>query len=295
MKVSKRTLRLFMGLLLIFPSLAFLAIFYYYPIFYSVWMSILKWNLLSPIQTFVGLSHYRGLWTDEFFLRTLKNSINFTIGSVSLSMLLGLVLAVSLNTPTRLGGFLRALNFTPYIVAWVSISLLWTWILDPDYGLANTTLSFLHLPSISWLGDPRFALISLILVTVWKTAGYDMVIWLAGLRSIPVEYYEAARIDGATSRSQFLFITLPLLSPTFLFLLVTSAITSFTVFAVVKVMTGGGPVGSTLVFVFYIYQLAFEWFDIGKASAVMMVFFVMIIGLTLLQFYALRARIHYER
>ena len=295
MKASRDRKNLLVGISLIAPSMACLIAFYFYPIIYTIYLSFLEWNLLSPRKTFIGLSNYTYIWQDERFLQVFKNSVIFTVGVTFFSIFFGLILALALVRQTKINNFFRALYFAPYIVSWVSVSLLWRWIFDFDWGLLNSIVKLFHLTPLNYLGDPQIALYSLIFVMVWKIIGYDMVIFLAGLRNIPMDYYEAADIDGSSKWNSFRFITIPLLSPTMLFLLVTSMIISVTSFTIIKAMTGGGPVGSTSIFVYYIYEVAFEYFKIGQASAAVLIFFIMIIGLILIQFLGLRKYVHYER
>jgi sn-glycerol 3-phosphate transport system permease protein len=175
----------------------------------------------------------------------------------------------------------------------VAVSLLWIWLLDPQYGLVAWLLGLVRLPAVNWLGDHRIALWTLVLVTVWKTVGYPMVIYLAGLQAIPGDLYEAAALDGAGGWHRFRHITWPLLTPTTLFLLVTLTIASFQGFDIVKIMTQGGPVTSTMIYVYWIYEQAFQYFKLGKASAGVVVFFVLIVLLTLAQWLLFRRRVHY--
>jgi sn-glycerol 3-phosphate transport system permease protein len=165
--------------------------------------------------------------------------------------------------------------------------------LDPQYGLVTYLLRLVGLPSVNWLGDPRVALWTLVLVTVWKTIGYPMVIYLAGLQAIPTDFHEAAALDGASGWNRFRFITWPLLTPTTLFLLVTLTIASFQGFDIVKIMTQGGPVTSTVIYVYYIYEQAFQYFKLGKASAAVVIFFTLILLLTLVQWALFRRRVQY--
>jgi sn-glycerol 3-phosphate transport system permease protein len=165
--------------------------------------------------------------------------------------------------------------------------------LDPQYGLVTYLLRLVGLRAVNWLGDPKIALWTLVLVTVWKTIGYPMVIYLAGLQSIPGDFYEAAALDGAGPWQRFRFITWPLLTPTTLFLVVTLTIASFQGFDIVKIMTQGGPVTATMIYVYYIYEQAFQYFKLGKASAAVVLFFVVIVALTFAQWLAFRRRVHY--
>ena len=203
------------------------------------------------------------------------------------------MLALALNDRSRVSALLQAGIFSSYVVSWVAVSLLWIWMLDPQYGLVTYLLRLVGLRPVNWLGDPKVALWTLVLVTVWKTIGYPMVIYLAGLQSIPGDFYEAAALDGAGPWQRFRFITWPLLTPTTLFLVVTLTIASFQGFDIVKIMTQGGPVTATMIYVYYIYEQAFQYFKLGKASAAVVIFFALILALTVLQWRVFRRRIHY--
>jgi sn-glycerol 3-phosphate transport system permease protein len=233
---------------------------------------------------FVGFRHYQELAGSEVFADVLLNTLVYSCATVAATMVGGLVLALLLN---RRGGFARAIQgcvFTSYIVSWVGVSLLWLWLLDSDFGLVNHLVTQVGLAKVDWLGSPDVALWALIGVSVWKIVGYDMVIFLAGLQSIPEDLYEAASLDGAGAWGRFRYVTVPLLVPTSLFLLVTSVVMTFQGFDVVRVMTQGGPVNSTTIYVFYVYEQAFQYFRVGYASAAVMVFFVLILAITLVQF-----------
>ena len=240
----------------------------------------------------VGAENYRALASAEF-LEVVTNTVKYSVGVVALSQVLGLILAVLLNDRTRLGALLRASIFSSYVVSWVAVSLLWIWLLDPQYGLVAYLFRLVGLRAVNWLGDHRLALWSLVLVTVWKSVGYPMVIYLAGLQAISGDLYEAAALDGADGWQRFRHITWPLLTPTTLFLLITLTITSFQGFDIVKIMTQGGPVTATTIYVYYIYEQAFQYFKLGKASAAVVLFFVVIVALTVAQWLAFRRRVHY--
>lgn len=240
----------------------------------------------------VGLENYRALASPDFW-EVVTNTVKYSSGVVVLSQALGLTLAVLLNDRTRLGALLQGAIFSSYVVSWVAVSLLWIWLLDPQYGLVAYVLRLVGLRAVNWLGDPRWALWTLVLVTVWKTVGYPMVIYLAGLQAIPGDLYEAAALDGAGGWQRFRHITWPLLTPTTLFLLVTLTITSFQGFDIVKIMTQGGPVSATVIYVYYIYEQAFQYFKLGKASAAVVLFFIVIVTLTFAQWLAFRRRVHY--
>ena len=267
------------------------ALVYLYPVAYSAWVSLYEWDLVMPAR-WVGAGNYRALVSTEF-LEVVTNTVKYSVGVVVLSQALGLALAVLLNDRTRVGALLQASIFSSYVVSWVAVSLLWIWLLDPQYGLVAYLFRLVGLRGVNWLGDHRWALWTLVLVTVWKTVGYPMVIYLAGLQAIPGDLYEAAALDGADGWQRFRHITWPLLTPTTLFLLVTLTITSFQGFDIVKIMTQGGPVTSTVIYVYYIYEQAFQYFKLGKASAAVVLFFVVIVALTFAQWLAFRRRVHY--
>ena len=281
-----------LGYALVGPSLALFGLVYLYPVAYSAYVSVFEWDLMTP-KRYVGLANYRDLWSPEFG-EVLVNTACYSGGVVVLALGLGLALALLLNDRSRLSAGLQACIFSSYIVSWVAVSLLWIWMLDPQYGLVTYGLRLVGLRPVNWLGSPSVALWTLVLVTVWKTIGYPLVIYLAGLQAIPGDFYEAAALDGATGWKRFRFITWPLLSPTTLFLVVTLTIASFQGFDIVKIMTGGGPITSTMIYVFYIYEQAFQYFRLGKASAAVVIFFGLILLLTLLQWLVFRKRVQYS-
>jgi sn-glycerol 3-phosphate transport system permease protein len=280
-----------LGYALLAPSLLLFGLVYLYPVAYSAYISLFQWDLITP-RRYVGLANYGELVSPEF-REVITNTAQYSAGVVVLAMGLGLALALLLNHRGRLSALLQASIFTSYIVSWVAVSLLWIWMLDPQYGLVTYLLRLVGLPAVNWLGDPHVALWTLVLVTVWKSIGYPMVIYLAGLQAIPADFREAAALDGATGWNHFRFITWPLLTPTTLFLLVTLTIASFQGFDIVKIMTQGGPVTSTVIYVYYIYEQAFQYFKLGKASAAVVIFFALILLLTLVQWVLLRRRVQY--
>jgi sn-glycerol 3-phosphate transport system permease protein len=280
-----------MGWGLVGPSLLLFALVYLYPVLYSFWVSAYEWDLATPAR-YVGARNYRELWSAEF-REVVTNTITYSVGVVVLSQALGLALAILLNNRTRLGALFQASIFSSYVVSWVAVSLLWVWLLDPQYGLVAWLLGLVGLPAVNWLGDHRIALGTLVLVTVWKTVGYPLVIYLAGLQAIPGDLYEAAALDGAGGWQRFRHVTWPLLTPTTLFLLITLTVASFQGFDIVRIMTQGGPVTATMIYVYYIYEQAFQYFKLGKASAAVVVFFALIVVLTLAQWLLFRRRLQY--
>ena len=280
-----------LGYLLVGPSLLLFALVYLYPVAYSAYVSLFAWDLMTPPR-WVGLGNYRELASAEFW-EVIGNTVRYSAGVVGLCLVGGLVLALGLNDRSRASALLQAAIFSSYVVSWVAVSLLWIWMLDPQYGLVTYGLRRVGLAPVNWLGDPKVALWTLVLVTVWKTVGYPMVIYLAGLQSIPGDFYEAAALDGAGPWQRFRFVTWPLLTPTTLFLVVTLTIASFQGFDIVKIMTQGGPVTATMIYVYYIYEQAFQYFKLGKASAAVVIFFALILALTVLQWRVFRRRVHY--
>lgn len=282
-----------LGYALVIPTLCVFGIFFIYPLVYSFILSLYEWDMLSP-PFYVGLGNYLEMFASRFFSQTLVNSVNYTVGVLALALNLGLVLALMLNRPSKHGAFFQACIFSSYIVSWVAVALLWVWMLDSQYGLVNFALGLIRLPPVDWLGDPRIALFSLVLVSTWKIVGYPMVIFLAGLRTIPMDLYQAAEIDGASNWHKFRFITWPLLSPITVFLMITLMTMSFQAFDIVRLMTQGGPYYATEIFVYYIYETAFLYsFKIGSASAAVVVFFLIIFILATLQWKVLRKRVYY--
>jgi sn-glycerol 3-phosphate transport system permease protein len=271
------------------PTALLLALFFFYPLLFAAVRSLYAWDLLTPPR-FIGLDNYAVLFASgevqHAFLTTLVFSVIVVIGSMSI----GLGLALALNRPGTFPAMVRASIFSAYVVSWVSVALLWLWILDADAGALTGGLRALGLPTANWLGDPDVALYTVAGVTVWKIAGYAMVLFLAGLQDIPASLYEAAALDGAGPTNRFVAVTWPLLRPTTAFVGTTSLILSFQVFDVVRVMTQGGPVRSTTVFVYAIYEQVFMNLRVGRASAEVVLFFVLLLGLTLLQLRAWRQK-----
>jgi multiple sugar transport system permease protein len=272
--------------LAILPALLFFAVFVGYPVGYSFYLSFHEWNMMAETPTWVGLENYAALLRDDDFRRSLVQTALFTLGITACIVVLSLGMALLLDQKLRWIKFYRTIFYLPAVTSLVAIGIVWVWIFDPQYGLINQILRGIGIEGPLWLADTRVALIALIITAAWRNIGYFATIFLAGLQGIDDMYYEAARIDGAGAWASFRRVTLPLLKPTILFVVVMSVILSFQVFALVYVMTGGGPANSTSVLVFYLYQQAFTYFRMGYASAVGFVLFVIVFALTLLQFKA---------
>lgn len=276
------------------PAILTFLIFFLFPIGYLFYLSFTSWNLISPDKEFVGLDNYRELFSSKEFHEVLINTLIYTFATVALSLVISLAFALLLNRKGMLPAFIQGAIFSPHVISLVSISLLWLWMMDPQYGLLNAALELIGLPKLQWLASTDTALLSLIVVGVWKVVGYNTLIFIAGLQSIPQEVYEAAALDDAGPWSVLTRITIPLLSPTIFFLLVISTISSFQVFDTVSIMTQGGPANSTNMLVFYIYQYGFDFFKIGYASAAAIILLVFVGLLTIFHFRLLARRVHYR-
>ena len=268
----------FAGLIFILPALFGTVIFIVLPVIASFGLSFTSWDLLNPIK-FVGLENYKLIFTEPLFFQILLNTIVFALATSVFGVIIPLVLAAILNSKLRGSEFFKTAYFLPFITPMIVIGIVWQWIFDPNIGILNRVLH-MH---IQWLYDTHFALPALIMVTVWKLIGYNIVIFLSGFASIPDNLYEAAKIDGANPVQTFFNITIPMLSPTIFFVIIITAISSFQVFDLIYLMTQGGPLDSTNVLVYSIYKNAFEYFNVGKASAMAYVLFVIILVLTLVQ------------
>lgn len=278
----------FAGWVFILPALVGTLIFIIIPVICSFGLSFAKWDLLNPIQ-FVGLTNYREIFSEALFYKILLNTVVFALATSVLGVIIPLVLACILNSKIRGAEFYKTAYFLPFITPMIVIGVVWEWIFDPNIGLLNHVLH-LH---INWLYDTHFAMPALIIVSVWKLIGYNMVIFLSSLSGISQSMFEAAKIDGANELQTFKNVTVPLLSPTIFFVVIITAISSFQVFDLIYLMTQGGPLNSTNVLVYAIYQNAFEYFNIGKASAIAYVLFVIILVLTLVQ-WNLRKKLVYN-
>lgn len=266
------------GVIFILPAVLGTLIFIIIPVICSFGLSFTKWDLLNPIS-FVGLENYKNLLNDSVFKQILLNTVVFAVATSVFGVIIPLVLAAILNSKIRGSEFFKTAYFLPFITPMVVIGIVWGWIFDPNIGLLN---QFFHI-HINWLYDTRFAMPALIIVSVWKLIGYNMIIFLSSLSTISNSLFEAAKIDGANSFQIFKNVTIPVLSPTIFFVVIITAISSFQVFDLIYLMTQGGPFNSTNVLVYSIYQNAFEYFNVGKASAIAYILFAIILVLTLIQ------------
>ncbi len=273
------------GWLLFFllPGLGGLLIFIVLPILASLLLTLFDWDLLTPPE-FVGAANYLRLWHDPEFWAALRHTLTFIAGYLPLVLVAGLGAALALDAPLRGIGFIRTSFFLPVVSSWVAVALLWSWLFNPRYGLVNYLLSLVGITGPGWLYDPQWAMFAITLTSVWKDLGFVMVIFLAGLQSIPHDYHEAASLDGAGTWGRFRYITLPLLGPTTFFVTIILLINSFQVFDQVWVMTEGGPAGATTVLVERVVRHAFAYGEMGYAATISWAIFAMIFVVTVIQF-----------
>ncbi len=272
-----------MPYLFITPTLLIFLVFVLFPILYSAVISFFKWNGISE-PLFTGLRNYTRLLEDRIFWISLQNTVSFTIGVVPLSMAFGLLAALGLNRKQLPGrAFLRAIYFLPFVISAVATATTAGWIFGDTFGVLNKLLVELGMKKVQWLTNRHTAMMTVVIVTIWVRMGFCMLIYLAGLQSIPPDLIEAAKVDGASRWQQFRHITVPLLRPTTFLLLVLNIIYSFEVFDLVFVLTNGGPGYATTVLTVFIYNSAFQTQSVGYASAIGIVFMTIIMAITLVQ------------
>jgi multiple sugar transport system permease protein len=270
------------------PAILLLAVFFVLPVGAGLLLSLTDFDIYaigSPgVARFVGLDNYLRLMRDETFWTALWNTLKFVLIGGPLSIAVSLGAALLLNAKlVKMRGFFRTVYFAPVVTTLVSVAIVWRYLYHPKYGLLNFLLGFVGVEPIDWLGDPRWAMPAIILLAVWKNFGYNMLIFVAGLQTIPENQYEAAAIDGAGAGQRFLHVTVPGLAPTFLFVSVTTMIGFFQLFAEPYVMTQGGPLGATRSLVLFMYEEGFRWWRMGMAAAVAGVLLVITLAGALIQ------------
>jgi multiple sugar transport system permease protein len=282
---------------LLLVPLAFFLFIRLLPTLSALQVAFYQWDMLSDDRPFVGLSNFQRLVVDQSFQAALANTLKYVVLGVPTGLVLALTIALALSRVQHLAGLFRTVYFIPFITSLVAVSWVWRWLYQPQRGSINELLGLVGLPAQPFLQSTSQALPSIVAVNVWHDLGFQIIIFLAGLHAIPDIYYEAARLDGAGRWSMFRHITLPLLNPTIVFLAVTSAISSLQVFSQVQNMSAqgtGGPLNSTLSLVLYVYQKAFGGaYQMGYASAMTVVLFVLILTVTLVQFRLLSRRYEY--
>ena len=269
--------------LFIAPTLAIFTLWVLAPILYAAYMSFFEWNGISTPE-FAGLENYKRLFGDAVFWLSLRNTLTYCAGVVPLSMAFGLLAALGLNRKNLRGrAFLRTIYFLPFVISAVATGTTAGWIFGDSFGIVNKLLVSVGLEKVKWLSSREMAMLTVIITTVWIRLGFNMLIYLAGLQSIPQELIESSRLDGASPRQQFRHITLPLLRPTTFLLLILNIIFSFEAFDLVFIMTNGGPGYATTVLTVFIYNTAFQTQRFGYASAIGLVFMAIIMSITLVQ------------
>ena len=280
------------GFIFMIPYICGLMLFIAGPIIGSFLLSFSEWDLVTAPR-FVGMANYQNLLNDELFRKSLSNTVYYVAGVVPFEIVLSLGLAIVLNHARRGVILFRTIYFLPVISSTVAVALVWMWIYSPDFGVLNHLLSLLRIPGPNWLVSSKWAMPAVIIMSIWKAIGFNMIIFLAGLQGVPTQLYEAARIDGANSWQTFSKITLPLISPTTFFITVVSIINAFQVFESTYILTKGGPANSTLTIVYYLFNNAFEYFKMGYACSVAYILFLIILVLTLIQLYLQKHWVYY--
>lgn len=273
------------GFLFVSPMLIGVSVLVLIPILITFMLSFADWNFILGLKGFqwTGLSNFANLMHDEVFKRSIVNNLIFLL-VVPVYMSISLVLAVLIDRYVYMKSYFKVAYFMPYISNIVAVAVVWQVLFQPSYGPVNSFLRSVGIENPpGWLADPDFALISLMMISVWISIGFNMVVYIAGLQSIPKDLYEAADIDGASGWTKFIRITIPMLSPTSFFLLITGIIYSFKVFDLIAVLTEGGPINATTMMVWDLYSTAFRDLDIGYASSMGVVLFLFVFGITLIQ------------
>ena len=281
--------------LMVAPAMAFLLVFTFYPLANLVYLSFFRYNLISD-KVFIGLTNYRNLlFVKKDFLQALENTVVYSFAVVFFTILLAILFALWLEKDSWFNRFVQKSMFTPYLIAMVSTAYIWSWIFDVDAGLLNAALNFFQLTPLRWLNDSSLAIWCIVIVSVWKSLGYYLLIVLASLKSIPREIMEAAELDNTPWLRKFIRIILPMISPQIFFLLITITISSFKVFDSVQVMTTGGPGNATDVLVTYVHRYAFQMnMRVGYASAAGSILLGILMILTVFYFRFLGRKVHYQ-
>ncbi len=312
--MDKKTERFYL-LILLGPALFILLAFKVLPILLAFRFSFYEWGIAGE-KGFVGLYNYYLLLQDPLFWRSMLNTFYYVLFTVPLAIIISMFFAILLNKGVKALGTFRTIYYLPVVTSIVAVSVVWKWLYDPSRGLFNYLLQLVGLQPLRWLEEPRgvfelllgmklplllkgpsLALFSLSILGIWRSIGYNVIIFLAGLKNIPTVYYDAAKVDGASSWQTFKNVTLPLLSPTTFYVMIMTTISSFKMFAPVWTMTGpppGGPLHSTMVIIYYLFQRGFEEYQVGYGSAIAFVFFVIILLITIFQKRYSEKKVYYE-
>ena len=283
---SKRTGRLtrakLLPYLLVSPYLVFVSVFVVFPVLFCLFLTFHKWNIIAPMQ-FAGTDNYSRLFQDRLFWKAIGNTLKFLLLHIPLQLILSLSLAWLLNQKIRAVPFFRASFFMPVIVSGVVVTILWQQLLGYDTGLINKLLMTIGFNKVGWLVDPDVAIYSIAVMATWKNVGLYVILFLIGLQTVPPQYYEAAELDGASRWQQFYHITLPMINPTIFMVVILSTIGGFSLFIEPYIMTGGGPLNTTLSAVLYIYKQAFQYYNMGYSATLGFFYAIMIMTVVVLQ------------
>ena len=298
--IGKRKSRLKRGdartaLLFSAPAMIPMIVFWIYPIFRSLLISLTDWDYISPTYNYVWLENYASIFDSSGFTKSINVTLLFALYTVIPSMAIGLLLALLFQRNFRGRSVYRALLFSPWVTPTVAVSIVWIWLFNTDNGLLNRVLTTLGLPESKWLSSRETALMSVSIVTVWKSLGYTMIFYASALEKVPQQLYEAASMDGANGRNKFIHVTFPGISPTTFFLMVMMTINSLQAYDQIQILTQGGPAGSTRTLLYLYYQYAFEKYKMGEATAIAAVLMLLTIGLSILQFIGSRKWVNYEQ
>ncbi len=266
------------------PAMIPMTLFWIYPILRSGWLSFTDWDYMTPEYNYVGVENYTAVLTNSSFWSAFKTTFLFAIGTIIPIIILGLSVALLLGNEIKGKAIYRFLVFSPWVTPTVAISIVWSWIFEPKGGLANEILVNLGLPKLQWLSSSETALMSVIIVTVWKAVGYSAIFYLTAIDKIPRDRYEAASLDGAGFWKKLIYITLPGVSPTTFFLCIITMVDALKAYDQIQILTQGGPAGSTRTLTYLFYQLGFEQFKMGQASAVAIIIVVITVALSYTQF-----------
>ncbi|GJM74407.1 ABC transporter permease [Paenibacillus macerans] len=285
---------LLLPLLFLVPAMLLYAIFFVYPFLFTFLLSFQQWDMISPDRSFVGLANYTGLLHDEVFWMSMRNTLLYLLMTMPVSIGLGLGLALLMESLLRGRVVYRFLFYLPVVSPIAVVAIVWSLMYDDQRGIVNALLMLFGIDGPNWLSDASSSLWAVAIVGIWKGFGYEMLLYVSGLKAIDKGLYEAASIDGAGRLRRLVHITLPLLSPITLFIVIMGIISSFQNFALIKIMTGGGPNNSSNVLVYQLYQEAFQFFSIGKAAAISVILFAFVLLITVVQLRLSRSTVHYS-
>jgi ABC-type sugar transport systems, permease components len=286
--------KLLVPLLFLAPALALYAVFFVYPFVFTFLLSFQQWDMINPEKTFVGWDNYSQLMKDDVFWMSLRNTFLYMLMTMPISIAIGLGLALLIESLRGGRAFYRFIFYLPVVSSIAVIAIIWTLMYDDQHGIVNELLAAIGIDGPNWLSQTSSSLWAVAIVGIWKSFGYEMLLFTSGLKAIDRGIYEAASIDGAGRLRKFVHVTLPLLSPITLFIFIMGIISSFQNFALIKIMTGGGPNNSSNVLVYELYQEAFQFFSVGKAAAISILLFLIVMTITLVQLKVSRHTVHYQ-